>query len=71
MVQFDAGDYILLTCENDLLNYYSKPVYGKYNPQPYSEPERYPCLFIQVCIMHNPNGPDQAVLSYIYDFTEI
>lgn len=70
-IQFDASDYILLKSEEDLLYHYPKHVYGTYRPQPWSTPYQYPCLFKEICVMDNSNGPDHAMLTYIYDFVEV
>lgn len=53
--------------EEQLLEHYPKHVYGTYRPQPYYEPETYPCWFKEIAIMNNNDGPDHAMLAYIYE----
>lgn len=67
-IQFDASEYTLLESEADLLTHYSAPVEGIYRPQPYMTPDKYPCMFKEICILDNPRGADKVILSFIYDF---
>ena len=73
IIQFDASEYTLLNSEEDLFAQYPKrrENMNEYRPQPWLGPDKYPCLFRQEAIINNPWGADHAVLSYIYDFTEI
>jgi hypothetical protein len=57
--------------EEELLSEYPKHVYGTYRPQPWSHPEKYPCLWKEIAVMNNSNGSDHVMLAYIYDFEEV
>jgi hypothetical protein len=56
--------------EEQFRQHYPKHIYGKYMPQPWTEPERYPCFATEIAIMNNPNGSDHAMLAFIYDFED-
>lgn len=71
MIKFENdGTWTRLDSEEDLLYHYPLHVWGTYRPQPYRKPERYPCLFHEVAVVDRSNGPDYAMLAYIYDFEE-
>ena len=52
----------------EFLGRYPKPLHGHYRPQPWCEPERFPCLMKEIATIDNPNGADHVFISYIYDF---
>ena len=64
---FEQG-WSVIDSEEEFLKQYPKPLYGHYRPQPWCEPERYPCLMKELATISNPNGADYAMLAYIYDF---
>lgn len=33
-----------------------------------SEPEKFPCILIRGHMIYNPNGPDEIIATYLYDF---
>ncbi len=72
MIKFDPikEGWTLLEKESDLEYHYPKPKWGEYRPQPWTEPHEYPCYFIEVVVMDNPNGADHAILAFIYDYEE-
>jgi hypothetical protein len=57
-----------LNSEDELLAVYPKHVWGTYRPQPWSTPEKYPCLYKELAVMDNSNGSDHAMLAFIYDY---
>lgn len=65
-MKIDFTEWTLLESEGDLVYHYPKHVYGTYRPQPWLEPHSYPCFFKEVAIIDNSNGPDHAVLAYLY-----
>lgn len=65
-----SDDYELANDEAHFLSYYPKPMKGRYSPQPYCYPDKYPCLFKEVCTNYVSNGPDEAIIHYEYDFKE-
>lgn len=64
---YQEQDWAILNSEEDFLAQYPQPEYGKYRPQPWAKPERYPCLFKEIARI-DPRGADHAILAYIYDF---
>lgn len=69
-MNIDMKYWTLLSSEEDLLMYYPPHTRGTYRPQPYFMPEKYPCYFREICCMDNYNGPDYAILAYIYEEEE-
>lgn len=72
-IKFDADGqgWQLLNSEAELLLKYPSPIYGRNMPQPYSRPERYPCLYIEIAEIDKRHSDDCAVLAFIYDFEAI
>ena len=70
MINIKSEDHQIALSHEHFLEIYPKPSYGKYRPQPWSYPDKYPCLFKEIVILSNPNGPDHAVLSFEYDYSD-
>jgi hypothetical protein len=74
MIKFDPRAqpdvWNLYYTEEQFLQHYPKHIYGKYIPQPYYEPERYPCLATEIATMNNPGGADHVMIAYIYDIVD-
>lgn len=66
----DLRGWEILENEEQLRKLYPKPEYGKYRPQPYLEPDRYPCFYREEAFISNNNGPDEIVLAYLYIIEE-
>lgn len=59
-------DFFLINNKEEFIENFPKPVYGKYIPQPYSEPLEYPCMVQSMYVIPNSNGADYLILSFIY-----
>lgn len=72
MIKFNAFEqgWTRYDSEEQFRLNYPKSIYGKYMPQPFTEPERYPCFATEIAVMPNPQGADDAMLAYIYDFVD-
>lgn len=66
-MQVDLTEWTLLESEEEFRMLYPQPKYGCYRPQPYYDPERYPCWCMEITVIDRYNGPDEAVLAYLYE----
>lgn len=74
MIRFEPRDqpdvWNRYDSEEQFLQHYPKHIPGQYAPRPFADPERYPCLAHEVAIMPKPQGPDDAIIAFIYDFED-
>ena len=66
-MNIDLTGWEKLESEEHLCRLYPLPKYGHYRPQPYYEPDRYPCWYKEIAVIDRWNGPDEAVLAYLYE----
>lgn len=38
---------------------------------PYRDPDRFPCYAKEICTSRNPNGADEVIYDFLYDFEEV
>lgn len=67
-IQFSptAHGYQSFLSEAEFLSLYPLPAEGKYRPQPFHAPERYPVFAKEICLLNNPSGDDHLIFSYFY-----
>jgi hypothetical protein len=65
---YNEQGWEIINDQEEFLRRYPKPKHGHYRPQPWSEPNKYPCLVQELATIDNPNGADHIFIAYIYDF---
>lgn len=69
-IKVDSSDWVVFESKEQFYDCFPAPKYGFYRPQPWHEPDSFPCIVKEICVIHNSNSPDDVVLCIEYDFIE-